>query len=465
MKKNVIYILILLFIFLLPNKCLAYEVNKISDIKKPPVINNKKTIYIPNMNSQTCKLTNNNIGKKIKQNNGSIYLDISNDTYNANNIINYTGSPLLTIKCSEAGYYIDDNGDKKMVDVIISIEKLEIYSKNGKKANDQYYKILKITKSGFSTVSGIYDKNFESTDIHNAIQQTIKFKIVNHDSNTLAIANDMKVPWNMTDIDIRDKTCDETGEVLQVIDGKTQKVPVAGFSQKCKYRESIAFFDGFYSRFFVQTDTFLETSNYSRNGMNGIKFTATNTTNNAPNYPNDIMPVTRSGVVGYQTKSEATIEWTGSGGAGTAYKLITSSASYPAFVAPNLNINSNATVATVKVGKKINYVVKQTFPYVISENAAAGISLTITLDSALEWDNNGKTCGSYTVKSDKLIIGSGWNCIYDVNSKKITLTAKKPNKVSYYSNETYTFTFKNIKVTSPDNKHAIIRESFINLNN
>ncbi len=478
MNKKIILIIFIIFGIFIPKKCMAAGIVRLNDINNPPVINNRETIFIYNFNSSTCKpenvSTNNSsiIYKRIINKNKYemyIILDKMNNYSIGNNkylFKNSDGSPLFTVNCVKAGYYVNENGEKKDVDVKISYNEVELYAPvYNRNSNQKYYNVATISASAFNAEANLSDKNFASAG-NFGVHQKVTFEIVNTGTNSLdsEISNKMMIPWKMRDIDVRDNLCSEPGiiryleqseyQVINDLNNKNIKTKYEpGYGKSCTYREAIKYNESdFYRDFYIKNDSFLDISN------NNTKFSATNGTNNT-DYP---FSEDYSTVIAYQIKPKATIEWWGSG-CGTNIRLTNDTASYPFYVPPKLKIsniksgnntkNVNTSKAKVKTGDTITYVMTQDFPYVVNKNAAKSITISTTFDNALDISKiNLKVAGK---------INNKWKL--DKNGQKVTIkyTGKDTEKII----GVYTFTLSNIKVKKPDNKHAVIKENSINLTN
>ena len=172
------------------------------------------------------------------------------------------------------------------------------------------------------------------------------------------------------------------------------------------YSESMRLTHGFGDTVYVAEDTKLDRAELSSSG--GTHFVATESDDNS--FLSGFAAVTDSGNFGFS--------WRGSGGCGTMLKVY-----YPNYPASAVGEPSKAAVQdTVEWGDEVSFAESQTFPYVVDSNKASSISLTDTLDPALD-----AAAVSVKVTAGGKDVSSNWNV--SVEGQQLTVTAKDTGKV------------------------------------
>ena len=420
MKKLFRFLLPILLLVIFPSKSIhAYKLVEIADINKPPASQDRRTIYITDTTThETIINDKTNFGTYGKFGGVFLYEKLkSSKTYKNPFKIVYTN----------AGYYIDDNGDKQDIIVELSYDELYLYLPRDYSSKIYTYDVASFHGVDyFWTQMFAYDSDWKSIgagdlDYYFPGQHAkISFTVLKKDGKPLDsdIANNMQIPWFIWDMDVRDYTTGISG---------------GSYGADMTYRESVKFVSGFGDTIYVQ------------NG-NVLNIIDDNTTYRSTVGTND-EEAPLSTAVAYQITPKATIEWWGSA-CGTAIQFRASTYDYPYMTDPVKK--ANGTTNVYKVGDAVSYTISQKFPHTIDANAARRIGVKDTFDKVLDVSNVG-----YTVKKANEDDTKNWTL--SKNGQTITLTYA-PKEITASKNVVgnYSFTFTNVRVKEPDDSYQSI---------
>ena len=174
MKRVKLFIIMILTIVFIPNVYAANTVDRISNIKIPPLLEGKKYVYINNMKDYSIKINDTNNFKTLKNNNDWSWVVIyklspGTKTYN---------NP-YEIYWNKIGYYVDDNGKPVYLDAKVTINKIVLKWVDGLSTFDDsnYYEVTNVRNNGFELVSNAIDNEFEVKNSDTGIHSTFTFSL------------------------------------------------------------------------------------------------------------------------------------------------------------------------------------------------------------------------------------------------------------------------------------------------
>ena len=422
MKKiNLLFLAIFMFM-LVPSVYAANTVDRISNIKIPPLLTGKKYVYINNMKDYSVKINDTNNFKTLKNNNDWSWVVIyklspGTKTYN---------NP-YEIYWNKIGYYVDDNGKPVYLDAKVTINKIVLKWVDGLSTFDDsnYYEVTNVRNNGFELVSNAIDNEFEVKNSDTGIHSTFTFSLYNEDGSKLDddIAKNLYLQWNISDLDVGDHTITRNEQVYDY-QGQTPE-----------YVESIKFNTGFDSKFYVLNDSVLKIL------ANNSKYAASEATGGE-----GLKSVDYSTVLAYQTNTDAEAEWWGCE-CGTFIAAVSNQYPYPTLNDPI----KSADKKEYKAGDKVSYMINENFPYTDSHSKAKSIELSDSFDKAL---NISEMTYKVLDANGKDVTGE-WK--KNVSGQTVTLKYTGEDATTVYGK--FTFKFSDLRVLDPDSSHEVKKEN------
>lgn len=425
MKKIRLLIFILFMFMLIPSVYAENTVEEVDNILITPPLSGKKYVYINNMENYEITINDTSNFKVIERERSYIVIynvPTSSKTYN---------NP-YEVYWDKIGYYVNDEGKPVYLDAKLKVNKIMLKWANGiSDSNYSYYNVAQVEKLGFIFYAKGYTSNFEEyfADIGN--HEIFTITLYNDDGTELSndLANSLYLQWDMYDLDVGDRTITKNQWIYDV-DGTTPE-----------FVESIKFNSGFDSKFYILKDSVLKISD------NNTKYSATEFTGNDSGYT-DQKPWDYSSVIAYQTSATAEAEWWGNE-CGTAIVAISNQLPYPTYNNPTKAVDNKV----YKTGDKVDYTIKELFPYTDSHSKAKSIELIDTFDKALDiskltyqvFDSNNKDVTKEWEKS--------------IEGQTVTLKYIGEDTSAVYGE--FTFKFNDLKVLSPNSSHETIKEKNI----
>ena len=286
MKKIILFIVITLTLMLIPKAYAASTVEEISNINIPPLLSEKKYVYINNMDNYTIKINDNANFEVLDKGNSYI---VTQNIPTSNKIYN---NP-FEVSWDKIGYYVDDNGKPVYLDAKVKVNKIILkWTDDISDSNYRYYSVGQVGSFGLELLGRGYDNDFKNYNANIGIHDYFTITLYNDDGSELNsdLANSLYLQWSISDLDMGDRTVTKNRRIYE-----NDGVPT-------EFSESIKFDSGFDNKFYVINDSVLKITE------NNTKYIATESTSNDSDVEKSI---DFSTVVAYQTGASAEAEWWG----------------------------------------------------------------------------------------------------------------------------------------------------------
>ena len=428
--KRIKYLIIALFIALIPGLVRAANITQVTTFDDVPDLDKTQynIIYITSLKKPTITVTNSMFKKyDYKKSDGTIKSAIglkADQLYQmyAQNEIQpgKTFNNVGYVKYDDVGYYIDKDGNKKVVDMVVNIDNTKLKGtddgQNTVWNNIQYVALLLIAPTTLDVANYTITGTCADTSCVSSVSTTdlvgaeTSLSISFYDQNGKKVSDKVQLKWKITDIDAEDH-----------ISNKNISNNYSG-----SYTESIQFNSGFHTTFFTLSNTVLNRSN------SNTRFTATVKTGDGTNISN-----TRSGVYAIQNSNTAGITWWGTQCA--THIIAVQSDAYPNATAPTKSTENDI----VKMGEAATYTISQEFPDVTAVNKASSITVTDTFDKNLDISSS----------ELKVLDGEGKdvtaNWEMKISDQKVTITTVENYDLSKVKGK-YSFVISGIVVMDAD---------------
>ena len=421
MKKIILFIVITLTLMLIPKAYAASTVEEISNINIPPLLSEKKYVYINNMDNYTIKINDNANFEVLDKGNSYI---VTQNIPTSNKIYN---NP-FEVSWDKIGYYVDDNGKPVYLDAKVKVNKIILkWTDDISDSNYRYYSVGQVGSFGLELLGRGYDNDFKNYNANMGIHDYFTITLYNDDGSELNsdLANSLYLQWSISDLDMGDRTVTKNRRIYE-----NDGVPT-------EFSESIKFDSGFDNKFYVINDSVLKITE------NNTKYIATESTSNDSDVEKSI---DFSTVVAYQTGASAEAEWWGCE-CGTTIVAVSNQYPYPTINEPIKSVEGDI----YKVGEKVEYTINETFPYTDSHSKAKSIELSDSFDKAL--NISGLTYQVFD--ADNKDVTSEWK--KTVSGQTVTLKYTGEDTTTVYGK--FTFKFSDLRVLDPDSSHEVKKEN------
>ena len=164
---------------LIPKAYAASTVEEISNINIPPLLSEKKYVYINNMDNYTIKINDNANFEVLDKGNSYI---VTQNIPTSNKIYN---NP-FEVSWDKIGYYVDDNGKPVYLDAKVKVNKIILkWTDDISDSNYRYYSVGQVGSFGLELLGRGYDNDFKNYNANIGIHDYFTITLYNDDGSEL----------------------------------------------------------------------------------------------------------------------------------------------------------------------------------------------------------------------------------------------------------------------------------------